>query len=223
MHLDEPGENLMNNHCTDRDLLALEPGLFLDAWPDCQRRLAGDSAQLNGASFTFASGGFSTMLQPGMVITCTTTLVPQTLPLEVVAIVSDTVLAVSLPRPELTDSPACHVADGAVSFFVASYLMQIQAAQDQLLERLRRQTDSAAPIGDDFAESPCFRRSVALAALAAIFAARASNAGPNDANWIKAGYYRGLAQAELAGVNLAAQDGTAGASRSLGNIHLRRA
>ena len=213
----------MNNHCTDRDLLALEPALFLDAWPDCQRRFAGVGAQLSGASFTFASGGFSAMLQPGMVITCTTTTQPQTLPLEIVAVVSDTALAVSLPRPELTDSPVCYVADGAVSFFVASYLVQIQAAQDQLLERLRRQAEPTAPAADDFAESPCFRRAVALAALAAIFTARASNAGPNDANWIKAGHYRGQAQAELAGVNLAGRDGTPSAGRSLGNTHLRRA
>lgn len=213
----------MNNHCTDRDLLALEPALFLDAWPDCQRRLAGDSAQLNGTSLTFGAGGFSTMLQPGMVITCTTSLRPQTLPLEIVAIVSDTALVVSLPRPELTDSPACYVADGAVNFFVANYRMQIQAAQDRLLERLRRQAEATAPAAEDFAESPCFRRTVALTALAAIFAARASNAGPADANWIKAEHYRELAQAELAGVNLAARDGSAQAGRSLGNIHLRRA
>ncbi len=213
----------MNNHCTDRDLLALEPALFLDAWPDCQRRIAGNNAQLNGTNFTFAAGGFSTMLQTGMVITCTPSMQPQTLPLEIVAILSNTALAVSLPRPELTDPPACNLADGAMSFFVASYQVQIQAAQDQLLERLRRQADSSAPAAGDFAESPCFRRAVALAALAAIFTARSSNAGSADANWIKAQHYRGLAQAELAGVNLAAQDGTASVGRSLGNINLRRA
>lgn len=213
----------MNNHCTDRDLLALEPALFLDAWPDCQRRIAGDHALLSGASLTYSFGGFSAMLQQGMVITCTTSLLPQTVPLEIVAIVSNTALTVSLPRPNLADPPACNLADASVSFFVASYQVQIQAAQDQLLERLRRQVDSSAPAAEDFADSPCFRRSVALAALAAIFTARASNAGPTDANWIKAQHYRRLAQAELAGVNLAAQDGTAAASRSLGNINLRRA
>jgi hypothetical protein len=77
----------------------------------------------------------------------------------------------------------------------------------------------------DFADSTQLRVAAAYGALGSIFVARAENAQPGDANWIKAEYYRQefrRLQLQLRLVVDANGDGKAEQTRTLGNVALRR-
>jgi hypothetical protein len=96
---------------------------------------------------------------------------------------------------------------------------------DTLAEKFRQLSEAAGINSADFADSSQLRQAVAYGSLSGIFVARAENAAPGDANWIKAEHYRRLFQAGQIQLRLAVDadgDGTAQQTRSLGNVTLRR-
>ncbi len=125
-----------------------------------------------------------------------------------------------------TDDAAIPPADqSGLSFFIRTYSAQIASVCSALGEKLRQASEVTALAATDFADSAQLRQVAAQATLADIFVARADNAQPTDANWIKAQHYRQLHRTLLLQLRLAVDadgNGLAEQTRSLGNVTLTR-
>jgi hypothetical protein len=217
----------MTNQCQDRDLLAIEPGLFAGGGFDNQQLAAGSDGALAGTAFTSAAAGFvNSAVQPGMVLSVYATVPAEARCYEVIAVDSATHLTVSVIRADADASAVAPPEGTGLKFFITTLGPQIAAAQRALCEKLRLTGEAAGIAPADYAASSQFRVAVALAALASIFIARTSTGEPGDANRVKAEFYRLRHVEALTQLRLASDadgDGLAETTRSLGNVSLRRA
>lgn len=214
----------MNNQCTDRDLLALEPGVFSAGGFESQQLLSGSGGSIAGGTFSktgldFAAAG----IQPGMVLNVFSAAPAEGNCYEIVA-VSAGAMSLSLLRAS-ADVPTLSPPDTGISHFrVISFLPQIHAVQAGLEEKLRQLCELAGVSSAEFADSEMLRQAVALGALAAIFTAR-SCGGQDDALWAKAQHYRQRHLEAVSALRLSQDsdgDGLADQTRTLANVSLRR-
>jgi hypothetical protein len=216
----------MSDFCQDRDLLAMEPGIFLSGSFAGQNILACEDGTIEGTTFSSASGDFqAASVEEGMVL-CTYAATPsEGLAVEIVSVDSATELTVSVLRPDSQASPTPPPARSGLRFHIRTFKPQIRSISASLAEKLRSTAEVEGVQAARFADSTQLRLTTAHGVLAAVFVARAENAAESDANWIKAQHYRGefaRLQPQLRLALDADGDGTAEQTRALGNVTLRR-
>jgi hypothetical protein len=216
----------MNSFCQDRDLLGIEPIVFLASGFPAQELIRGTGGTMSGTTFTHSPGGFvGAAVAPGMVLCTYATTPSEGGACEIVSVQSATQLVVSVLRADEQASAVAPPAGTNLGFFVRTFAPQIRAASDALAERLRMLSEAAGVSAEDFTDSAQLRQAAACGALAAVFTARAEGAAPSDANWIKAEHYRREYQRLTSRLRLAVDadgDGKAERTRTLGNVTLRR-
>jgi len=215
----------MSHYCQDRDILAIEPVVFLGGFPG-QKLIAGASGSFTGTTFTITAGSFAAaQVETGMVLCVHDGSPSEGRAYEIVTVESATQLTTSVLRADTEDTPVAPPEGATVSFHVQTYAAQIRAVSTALGEKLRQISELDPLVKADFADSEQLKLVTGYGALAEIFAARADNAERYDANWIKAQHYRQLYAQLLLQLRLAVDtdgDGLADRTRSLGNVALRR-
>lgn len=216
----------MTNDCKDRDLLAIEPDIFTGGGFDSQQMSAGTDGVISGTAFTSASADFTAAnVQAGMVLCIYSTVPAEARSYEVISVDSATTLTVSILRADQDADATAPPAGTNLKYYINTFAPQISASQATLHEKLRQISEAEGIAAAEFADSSQLRKAVSLAALAAVFTARASNATDADANWVKAEFYRRGHVAAVSALRLARDidgDGFAEQTRTLGNIALRR-
>lgn len=186
---------------SDRDLLALEPRLFLDiAWttqkivdaPGGTISAGGDTLTLLGVDFAALGVGAGFVALAGLV------------PLEVVDRLSATQLRVSKLRASEGDAVIPAAAGSSLAVLVTSFRPQIGIVHGQLLRTLGVEPGVAGTAERPGEENITNPRALALAeslgALHLIFASAAALVGGDSPLWVKAGMYRARFAAERARV-----------------------
>jgi len=216
----------MNDFCQDRDLLTLEPGVFLGAALAGQNLLTGTDGTFDATTFSSESSDFQTAgVESGGVLCVYATTPSEGLAIEIVSVDSSTELTVSVLRSDPQGTPTPPPSGADLRFHIRTYRPQIRCLSESLAEKLRSMAEVQAVGTADFADSAQLRIATAHGVLAAIFVARAENAAENDANWIKAQHYRSefaRLQSQLRLAVDADGDGVAERTRALGNVNLRR-
>jgi len=219
----------MDNFCQDRDLLCLEGCIFEATSGPGQQLITGTDGLLDGTVFTSEASDFTSAgVQAGMVLTGLTGTEQLCHAWEIVSVDSDTQLTVSLLRSDPSGDPLSPglPAETPVNFHVRTFAAQIQAVSSALAEKLRQMVEANGIVSADFADSSQLRVTAACGVLGTVFVARAENAMPHDANWVKAEHYRNEFRRLSLQLRLAIDldgDGKAEHTRTLGNVNLRRA
>lgn len=212
--------------CQDRNLLSIEPCIFLDGGFRSQQLVGGSDGVLSGTTFSSAGSDFSqAAVQAGMVLTTYATVPSEGIAVEIITVDSATALTVSLLRASTDDDALPPPAGTNLKFHIRTFAPQIEATHATLCEVLRQISEASGVSTADFADSSQLRMTIAYGALSSVFVARAANADACDANWIKAEHYRGLFRRFQSQLRLAVDtdgDGVAEETRTLGNITLRR-
>jgi hypothetical protein len=216
----------MSQFCTDRDILAIEPNAFLAGGFPSQELAAGSDGAVTGTTFTSAASDFQpAAVEAGMVLCTYTTTPAEGTACEIVSVDSATSLTVSVLRAD-SEAPAVPPPEGSeLSFRVRTFAPQIKSVSDTLARKLRQLAEVGGLAAADFADSAQLARVCAYGVLAAVFVARAENATPADANWIKAEHYRNEFRRLQLQLRLSVDadgDGRAEQTRALGNVALRR-
>lgn len=217
----------MTAFCSDRDILAIEPLAYLAGGFDTAQTLrTGSDGVLASTTFTSATGNFLTAgIAPGMVLTTSANVLPEGSAVEILAVNSATELSVSVLRTSTDDDPVAPTAGTALHYALRTYAARIALVSNEIAETLRRLRETNPIDPTAFAPNDQLRKAAASGVLAGIYLARAQNARPHDANWIKAEYYRLEYRRLLTTLRLAVDadgDGTAEQTRSLGNVQLKR-
>jgi hypothetical protein len=216
----------MSEFCQDRDLLGIEPGLFLSAGPAGSLLISGTNGQLTGTSFASSAGDFSAAgLEAGMVLVAYTTTPSEGRAYEIVSIDGPHQLTVSVLRAAAQDPPIAPPAGSGLAFAVVTYKPQIRQISAALAEKLRAMVEASPIASASYADSAQLRLAAALGTLASVFLARAESPAPADPNWAKAEHYRqefARMQMQLRLAIDADGDGFAEQTRTLGNVTLRR-
>ena len=216
----------MSDYCQDRDILAIEPVIFLGGGFPAQQLIAGQTGAFAGTTFSVSGGSFtSASVQPGMVLVTYSTIPAEGNACEVISVNSSTQLTVSVLRADTEDAAVAPPGGSDLLFHVRTYAAQIRAVSRTLGEKLRQISEVSPVANADFADSDQLRRATAYGVLTEVFTARAANAEAYDANWLKAQHYRQLfrqAQLQLRLTVDSNGDGQAEQTRSLGNVELRR-
>ena len=217
----------MNNECKDRDLLAIEPQIFTGGGFDSQQLAAGTDGVMAGSAFASPSASFdAARVQAGMVLCIYADVPAEGRAYEIISVSSATSLTASVLRPERDGAAIPPPAGTSLKYYINTFAPQISAAQATLYEKLRRIGEAGGICPEEMVDSTQLRQAVALAALGRVFTARASNATGDDANWVKAEFYRRQHLAALCAICVAEDidgDGFAEQTRALGNVSLRRA
>ncbi|MBN1941813.1 MAG: hypothetical protein JW849_00805 [Phycisphaerae bacterium] len=212
--------------CQDRDLLCIEPIVYLSGGAGGQSLAAGADGAIAGTTFTSAGSDFvSAGVQAGMVLCTYDTIPAEGRAWEILAVDSATTLSISVLRAEVDGPAVAPPAGTGLSFHVRSFGPQMRGVSATLAEKLRQIAEVAGVASADFADSAQLRATTAHGALAGIFLARADNARPHDANWIKAEFHRAEFLRLQDQLRLAVDldgDGVAEQTRTLGNVYLKR-
>ena len=150
--------------CQDRDLLGIEPVVFIGQSLPSQQLAAGNNGRLAGLFFTASDGDFlSAGVKEGMVLCVWTTTSSEGYACEIVSVDSATQLTVSVLRADETAAPVAPSPGENLSFCVRTYGPQIQNVSVALAEKLRRMREVEGVRAADFADSrqlrlPSFRR-----------------------------------------------------------------
>ncbi len=216
----------MANECKDRDLLTIEPDVFTGGGFDSQQMAAGTDGAISGTTFTSASADFTAAnIEAGMVL-CVYSQVPaEGRCYEVISVDSSTALTVSILRADRSADAVAPPAGTNLKYYINTFAPQIADSEATLHEKLRQIGEADGISSAEFVDSSQLRKAVALASLASIFTARASNATGDDANWVKAEYYRRQHVAVVGALRLAKDidgDGFAEQTRTFANVSLRR-
>lgn len=212
--------------CQDRDLLCIEPIVFLGGDALGRRLVTGSDGAIAGTTFTSTGSDFvSVGLEAGMVLCTYETIPAEGRVWEILSVDSATTLTISVLRVATDAPPVAPPAGTGLSFYVRSFGPQIQSVSATLAEKLRQLAEVARIASADFADSNQLRVTTAHGALAGVFLARADSARPHDANWIKAEFHRAEFLRCQDQLRLAVDidgDGVAEQTRTLGNVHLKR-
>jgi hypothetical protein len=216
----------MSSFCQDRDILGIEPVAYLAGDFAHQRLAAGADGAVSGTTFTSAGSDFgSAGVAAGMVLCAYQTIPAEGTAWEIISVDSATAMTVSVLRADIDDDPLAPPAGTGLSFHVNSFAARIADVSNTLAEKLRQIAEVAGIGSADFADSAQLRTTTAYGVLSGLFLARASNARPNDANWIKAEFYRSEFRRAQNQLRLAVDidaDGVAEQTRTLGNVLLKR-
>jgi hypothetical protein len=216
----------MNQFCQDRDLLGIEPGMFLTSSRAGSKLIAGNNGVLSGATFTSSGANFPAAgVETGMVLVVYATIPSEGRAYEIVSVGAAGQLTVSVLRASPDDSPIAPPAGTALQFFVLTYSPQIRRISGALAEKLRATVEASPVASADFSDSAQLRQTAACGTLATILVAQAEEASPDDPNWAKAEHYRREFANLQTQLRLAVDidgDGLAEQTRTLGNVRLRR-
>ncbi len=216
----------MTEFCKDRDLLSIEPVVFLGGGFGCQELIAGTDGALGDTTFTSAGSDFPAAgITAGMVLCIHGATAAEGNAYEIVSVDSETALTVSVLRADTSDQAVAPPTGSDLSFRIRTFSPQIRRVSDTLAEKLRLISEVAGISSADFADSAQLAATCAYGTLASIFVARAENAVASDANWIKAEHYRNEYLRLQLQLRLAVDndgDGEAEQTRTLGNVTLRR-
>ncbi len=216
----------MDYYCQDRDLLSIEPIVFIAGGFPSQQLINGTDGSISGTTFTSAGSNFSTAgIKAGMALCSYDTTPSEGNAFEITSIDSATQLTISVLRGSSEDSPTPPPAGSNLSFYIRTFEPQIKMTSSTLGEKLRQMSELAGIDNADFADSEQLRITTAYGTLSSIFTARAENAAAHDANWIKAEHYRNEYRKLQLQLRLAVDedgDGLAEKTRTLGNVILRR-
>jgi hypothetical protein len=213
--------------CLDTDILALEPIVYLsDGFQLAQPLIQSTDGVLSGTSFSSASADFlDAQVAAGMVLVTWSTLPAEGAAWDIRDVTGATTLGVSVLQADRTATPVAPPAGTGLHYAVRTFAPAISAVSDALAEKFRRTSESAPITTADFADSRQLALTTACGTLAQLFTARATNARPHDANWIKAEFYRCEFRRLQDQLRLAIDldgDGLAESTRTLGNVSLRR-
>ena len=213
---------------SDRDVLVLEPGVFRDV------RWAGQVVIDEATATVPSTQDRVTLLKGGFVdagVGAGSVALVEGVSVEVVGVVSDTQIEVSLLRARAGDAPIPLVFDGGgLSIVISTFAPQIERVHRQLMIEL----GIAAPveggegaIDDSRVTNPsAFVLAEALGTLALVYASASALVDPDSVTWAKAALYRERYMAERS--RLAAEidvrgEGVAGTTRRVGAGRLWRA
>ncbi len=216
----------MSMFCQDKDLLSIEPVIFIGGGYVGQELAVGADGALSGTTFTSAGSNFqSAGVAAGMVL-CTYADNPaEGSAAEIVSVDSATQLTVSVLRADAADDPVAPPAGTGLGFYIRTFAAQIANISETLAEKLRQMAEVAGITKADFADSQQLKMTAAAGCLSSIFVARSDNATDRDANWTKAEHYREKFVRQQLQLRLAVDadgDGQAEQTRTLGSITLRR-
>jgi hypothetical protein len=215
----------MNSITHDRDLLRIEPGIYLGGGFASRTLTAGTDGQLSDTAFTSASADFlAAGLAAGMVL-CTWSDAPEEpSPVEIVSVNSATSLTVSVLRESDDAVPVGPSPGSDLGYFVRSYRPEIRQAADRLAQLLSTSRELREDGRPAFLDTAPLRRAIAVGSLATIFDAR-SDGAPDSADGIKARHYRRLWTEVRTQLRVAVDsdgDGRADQMRTLSHVTLRR-
>ena len=210
------------NFSTDRDLLALEPSVFVDLPLVGQRRVHGGDGELAGTSFTTLSGTF-----PAETVNAGGVILIDGVPHEVVSRDDATTLTVSLPRDRADDPPIAGDDASGVSYAVRTFAPQTAMVHGALMHLLGVDGDDpeAAFTDQDVLSVSLMARLETLGTLERVYSSGAALTGDNELLLLKADHYRRrfAAARERAVVLIDTDgDGFADVRRRLGETHLVR-
>ncbi len=182
---------------SDRDLLALEPRLFLDIAWTTQKLVEASGGSINAAGDTLTLPGVdfaASGVGAGFVVLAALA------PLEVVDRLAPTQLRVSKLRAAPTDAVIPTSAGASLAVLVSSFRPQIAVVHGQLMRALGIEPGvpgTAVRPGEENITNP---RAIVLAeslgALHLIFASAAALVGADSPLWVKADLYRRRFSAE---------------------------
>ena len=214
----------MTSFCTDRDLLALEPIVFLQGTAS-QQFAAGSDGTFSAGVFSSASADFiAAGITPGMVLTTSTTIPAEGACHEILSVNSATALTVSILRTHDDDAAIAPANATSLAWRIRTFAANIADTSATLGEELR-QRDEIDFDAADFVPSDQLRRLCAYGTLAAVFLGRCQHASEDDIHWVKAEHYRAEFRRQRNTLTLLTDtngDNIAEASRSFGNVQLRR-
>lgn len=160
----------------DRDMLTIEPHAFTDAlWAG--RRLASGTAAVSGTTLTSSSSTASfteAQAETGQVV------VFNGVPLEVVAVTSATVLAVSRLRTSTDDEALPPEPSSAASFTLTTFAPQRAIVHRQLLGLLGLDLPDG-PGAEAVVDTTALAHAEALGTLHLVYAAASALSGPSSA------------------------------------------
>jgi hypothetical protein len=218
----------MNEFCQDRDLLALEPAIFLGGSFVTQQLIGGSDGVSSGTTFTSAGSNFgSAGVQAGMVLTVYDTAASEGNAFEIISVNSATALTVSVLRADPSLPPVAPKISGR-SFFIRTFRPQIQGVSRTLAEKLKQFSEIYRIPAEKvaFADPAQLQLTTACGALPGIYLARAASATADDANWLKSEHYRQEFVRLQSQLRLTVDAGAGGCrqqTHTLGNVLLRRA
>ena len=216
------------NFSTDRDLLALEPNLFVDVPLVSQQRIQLTDGQLVGTMLSSETADFETLqVSTGAIVLI------EGIPCEVVGRTDAQTLEVSAMRTSLADPaipPAIESSDD-LRVTVRTFAMQARATHDHLLALLGIDSDldagkpDAAVTEDAIISLGTMAQLEALGTLQRIYSGAVALLGENQTIWDKAAHYHQQYRGELANARVLLDldgDGFADAERHLGMIQMKR-
>ena len=206
----------------DRDLMLLEPNVFIDVPFAAQQRVSVDDGVVSGATLSSDAADFAlAQVDAGGVV------LVDDVPLEVVARVDANTLTVSRLRADAADA-AIGPGDGtALAVIARTFAPQTALVHDMLLRMIGIEAeDPAAPLAADaILSTEVMRRLEVLATLERIYSAAVALTGDNDAVLHKARAYRQRFKAACHGATVLLDldgDGHPDARRHLGAARLQR-
>lgn len=210
------------NFSTDRDLLALEPGVFLDVPFAAQQRVSVSDGVLTGTTLTSAEADFeAAQVESGHVVLI------NRLAHEVIERVDAGTLTVSLLRARAT-GPAIPGAEGTgLSVKVRSFAAQAALVHDELLRLLGIDPDDPEAVLDEDAvvSLSMMAQLEALGTLERVYTGAAALVGDNETVSRKAQHYRRRFREALAQATVLIDtdgDGRANERRHFGLVRLLR-
>ena len=214
----------MTCFCTDRDLLALEPIVFLQGSAN-QQFAAGSDGAISAGVFTSATADFiAAGILPGMVLATSSTIPAEGLCHEILSVDSATSLTISRLRTNTEDAAISPANATTLAWRVRTFAAHIAETSATLGEELRQRGEINFD-ATDFVPSDQLRRLCAYGTLAAVFLGRCQRASSDDIHWIKAEHYRDEFRRQRNTLTLLTDsngDSEADSSRSFGNVQLRR-
>jgi hypothetical protein len=216
----------MDPFCQDRDLLAIEPMVFLSDADVGQQLVVATDGAISQATLTSTSSDFvAAGVSAGMVLVVYAATPADGAAYEIVSVDSATTLTLSVLRAQREGTSIAPPAGTELSFVIRSFAALTVDLSATLAEKLRHLAESAGIASADFADSSQLSLTMAYGVLASLFVARAEQASSTDANWAKALHYRERYEASQLALRLAVDidgNGLAEQTRTLGTIQLRR-
>lgn len=185
----------MGNLSNDRDILRYEPVLFSDHYFASQVLVDGSDGVLSDTSFSSAGSEFqSAGVTVGDVLYLNDG--TNSYLLEVVSVVSETVMTVSVLRSDVTDDAVAYFSGSSLTFRVATFRPQ---AKDVAKEITRRfgigPGDASSNYGiEDISDSDVLRRASVSLIIAGVYTSISTG---DDAYFKKSARYREIASREL--------------------------
>jgi hypothetical protein len=179
--------------CQDVDLMAWEPGVFLEAAFAHQALVKEAAGTLTGTALALTSGSLAALV-PGMVAQATLADGSLTQLLEVVSVSDATHATVSALRGRSSEALVAPLTGGSVKVTVVTFQPQIAAVGDGLFGLLGIVSDrdsSPAPASCDLRG---FRAAAIFGTLAAIYRTLVDAKSATNITFSKRAYYEGLAE-----------------------------